>query len=63
MATAASLDAFLQPIHIDLETVQSLSRELEETFRQLALNSAEQFLPTPITEPILRPPAGVEKGR
>jgi hypothetical protein len=60
---AANLDDFLRPLYIDIDTVQSLSRELGETFRQLARDSPEQFLPTPITEPILRPPAGVEKGR
>ncbi|KAL2168224.1 hypothetical protein VTG60DRAFT_283 [Thermothelomyces hinnuleus] len=54
MATP-SLDDFLRPLAVDLETVLKLSRELESTFHQLSAESSDQFLPTPISESILRP--------
>ncbi len=57
-----SLDAFLQPLAIDTHTVLQLSRELASTFRTLSAESLDQFLPTPISESILRP-AGQNHGR
>lgn len=58
-----NFDDFLRPLHIDAATVQELSRELCEAFKRLAAESPDQFLPTPITESVLRPTAGNEKGR
>ncbi|KAK4099361.1 actin-like ATPase domain-containing protein [Parathielavia hyrcaniae] len=52
---APSLDDFLQPLAIDTQTVLELSRELTPTFCMLASESLDQFLPTPISESILRP--------
>ena len=49
------LDAFLQPLAIDTRTVLQLSRELASTFGTLSAESLDQFLPTPISESILRP--------
>ncbi|KAL2196791.1 hypothetical protein P885DRAFT_37350 [Corynascus similis CBS 632.67] len=54
MATP-SLDDFLQPLAIDFQTVVELSRELTSTFLQLSAESSDQFLPTPISESVLRP--------
>jgi hypothetical protein len=54
MATS-DLDGFLQPLAIDDETVLELSRELASTFRKLSAESLDQFLPTPISESVLRP--------
>jgi hypothetical protein len=59
---ALNLDEFLQPLAIDTQTVLELSRELESTFRTLSAESLDQFLPTPISESILRP-AQQEQGR
>ncbi|KAK4151092.1 hypothetical protein C8A00DRAFT_45633 [Chaetomidium leptoderma] len=59
---APSLDEFLQPLAIHAQTVLELSRELASTFRQLSAESLDQFLPTPISESILRP-AGRDHGR
>ncbi len=57
-----SLDDFLQPLAIDTQKVLALSRELTSTFRSLSADSLDQFLPTPISESILRP-AGHDHGR
>lgn len=59
---ARSLDDFLQPLAIDTQRVLELSRELTSTFRSLSADSMDQFLPTPISESILRP-AGHDYGR
>jgi hypothetical protein len=59
---APSLDKFLQPLAIDSRTALELSRELASTFRTLSSESLDQFLPTPISESILRP-AGQNHGR
>ncbi|KAK4125486.1 actin-like ATPase domain-containing protein [Parathielavia appendiculata] len=57
-----ALDEFLQPLAIDTQKVLQLSRELASTFRKLSFESLEQFLPTPISESILRP-ASRDHGR
>ncbi|KAI5926663.1 MFS general substrate transporter [Camillea tinctor] len=57
------LEEFLRPLDIDVTTAHKLSHELCRTFEQLSSGSLEQFLPTPISESILRPAAGREKGR
>jgi hypothetical protein len=59
---ALSLDEFLRPLAIDSRMVLELSRELETTFRHLSAESPDQFLPTPISESMLRP-AGRGHGR
>ncbi|KAL2136736.1 hypothetical protein VTI74DRAFT_1777 [Chaetomium olivicolor] len=53
--TLPTLDEFLQPLAIDIQTVLELSRDLAKTFRELSAESPDQFLPTPISESILRP--------
>ncbi|KAI0159245.1 hexokinase-7 [Pestalotiopsis sp. NC0098] len=58
-----AVEDFLRPLHMDVATVQQLSHEFHQTFRYLAAESQDQFLPTPITESILRPTAGSEKGK
>ncbi|KAF3020565.1 hypothetical protein E8E14_008365 [Neopestalotiopsis sp. 37M] len=58
-----AIEDFLRPLHLDVATVHQLSHEYHQTFRSLAAESQDQFLPTPITESILRPTAGSEKGR
>jgi hypothetical protein len=50
-----SLDEFLRPLAIDTQTVRKLSHELASTFCKLSVESLDQFLPTPISESILRP--------
>lgn len=54
---------FLRPLRMDVATVQQLSHEFYQNFEYLAAESLDQFLPTPITESILRPTAGSEKGK
>ncbi|KAL6881278.1 hypothetical protein J3F83DRAFT_46313 [Trichoderma novae-zelandiae] len=46
---------FLEPLSIDVDRAHELSRGFLATFRDLAAHSREQFLPTPISESILRP--------
>ncbi|KAF7561776.1 hypothetical protein G7046_g2374 [Stylonectria norvegica] len=57
MATpmAMSVEDFLQPLRVDLDTLVALSERFLPTFRQLAAESQEQFLPTPISGSVLRP--------
>ncbi|RWA03450.1 hypothetical protein EKO27_g11655 [Xylaria grammica] len=57
------LEHFLKPIHIDVTKAHVLAHELHQTFRLLAAESLNQFLPTPISESILHPTGGREKGR
>ncbi|KAK2627723.1 hypothetical protein QTJ16_002369 [Diplocarpon rosae] len=59
---ALSLDSFLRPLHIDIPKIHSLARSLCDTFTSLAAESEEQFLPTPISESLLRPEQQ-QKGR
>lgn len=60
---SAKLDDFLQPLAIDTSIVLKLSKELGSTFKRLSRESLEMFLPTPISESILRPVAGRDLGR
>lgn len=48
-------NAFLDPLRIDIDTVDSLSHAFLKNFEALALESENQFLPTPVLESILRP--------
>lgn len=56
------IEEFLRPLRIDATLAHQLSLELCKTFQRLAAESLNQFLPTPISESILRPTAGSEKG-
>jgi hexokinase len=55
----AVLDAFLQPLSVDTNRLQRLAHQFATTYRYLALNSSDQFLPTPIATL----PSGQERGR
>ena len=57
------IEGFLKPLYMDSAKAHAMSREYAHTFRRLAAESKDQFLPTPISEGILRPEAGQEKGR
>jgi hypothetical protein len=59
----ATIDEFLKPLEIDSRLVFELSRELATTFKHLSSESLDQFLPTPISESILRAVAGRDFGR
>jgi hypothetical protein len=58
-----ALQDFLQPLDIDIGKVIALSKRLCATYSALAAESENQFLPTPISYSILRPPAAAEGGR
>jgi hypothetical protein len=58
-----SLDDFLQPLRITDEAVLVLSRELYIKFSELSTKSDNQFLPTPISESLLRRVDGADRGR
>ena len=53
------LDNFLRPLHIDDALVHFLAFEFSKVYRELALHSEEQFLPTPVT----KLPTGDETGQ
>lgn len=55
----SELNAFLRPLHIDDNTVHSLAFQFSKVYKRLALDSDEQFLPTPVTEL----PTGRETGQ
>ncbi|OIW28397.1 actin-like ATPase domain-containing protein [Coniochaeta ligniaria NRRL 30616] len=57
------LDDFLRPLAIDTTLVLQLAKELTSTFKTLSQESEDQFLPTPISEPILRHVAQSDSGR
>lgn len=64
MASSSSkLDDFLRPLAIDTSLVLQLAKELTYAFRKLSRESPEQFLSTPISEPILRHVARSDSGR
>lgn len=58
-----NLDAFLRPLAVDTTRVLQLAKEMTSTFTRLAQESSNQFLPTPISEPILRHVARTENGK
>ncbi|KAH6723174.1 hexokinase-7 [Leptodontidium sp. MPI-SDFR-AT-0119] len=58
----SSPSSFLAPLSISAAKIHSLARSLCSTFTSLAANSQEQFLPTPISDSVLRP-EGDESGR
>jgi hypothetical protein len=53
------LDAFLKPLLIDDRAVHSLAYEFSKVYRDLAIESEQQFLPTPVT----KLPTGRETGQ
>lgn len=53
------LEAYLRPMHMDDKLVHSLAYEFSKVYKQLALSSDEQFLPTPVT----KLPSGNETGQ
>lgn len=53
------LDVFLSPLAPDEATLYQLARRFSTVYRNLALHSEEQFLPTPVT----KLPSGLETGR
>ncbi|KAF9889568.1 hypothetical protein FE257_007278 [Aspergillus nanangensis] len=53
------LDDFLSPLTLDDATFYKLARRFSNVYHNLALNSEEQFLPTPVTNL----PTGLETGR
>lgn len=57
------LDEFLKPLRIDLDLCHQLSNRFLDNFTYLAAQSPDQFLPTPISESILRPIAQTGHGR
>ncbi|KAF4973726.1 hypothetical protein FZEAL_9253 [Fusarium zealandicum] len=59
---ATSIVKFLEPLSVDVAKIQSLSQHFLETFEKLAADSENQFLPTPISEAILRPEAERTRG-
>lgn len=48
---ATTLSSFLKPLNLDPAKLTKLTLEFRKTFEDLALNSSQQFLPTPITLP------------
>lgn len=59
---SSSLDDFLEPLRINLDKIQALSQSFLETFEHLSEESPNQFLPTPISESILRPVSQSARG-
>ncbi|PHH83651.1 hypothetical protein CDD82_5409 [Ophiocordyceps australis] len=57
------VDDYLAPLDIDVEKCHVLSHRFLATFAALAAESHQQFLPTPISESILRPIADHGHGR
>ncbi|BAE60465.1 putative hexokinase family protein XprF [Aspergillus flavus] len=53
------LDQFLSPLSLDEAVLYKLARRFSSVYRDLALHSEEQFLPTPVTHL----PTGLETGR
>lgn len=59
LAEARKIDEFLTPLAVDEAVLYKLARRFSQVYRQLALTSEQQFLPTPVT----RLPSGNETGR
>jgi len=56
------IEEFLEPLSIDVPKVHQLARSLCKTYLRLAAEAQDQFLPTPISDSVLRP-RGDDKGR
>ncbi|KAJ0148910.1 hypothetical protein CTA2_626 [Colletotrichum tanaceti] len=63
MDPGSALQRFLQPLQVDTQKIHTLSRLFHANFKLLALDSQDQFLPTPISESILRPVSQRGHGR
>ncbi|CAG8335213.1 unnamed protein product [Penicillium salamii] len=59
LAHHQQLEDFLSPISLDESVLYQLARRFSTTYRNLALTSDQQFLPTPVTQL----PTGRETGR
>ncbi|CAI7656637.1 unnamed protein product [Penicillium discolor] len=59
LAHQRQLEEFLSPISLDEAVLYKLARRFSTTYRNLALTSDQQFLPTPVTQL----PTGQETGR
>lgn len=59
----SGIEVLLEALHIDVAKAHALSHEMCQAFQHLSTDSLDQFLPTPISESILRPTEGSEKGR
>ncbi|KAL4990902.1 hypothetical protein BDW68DRAFT_23206 [Aspergillus falconensis] len=53
------VDEFLSPLSLDEAVLYKLARRLSSVYRKLALESDQQFLPTPVS----KLPSGLETGR
>ncbi|KAL4909324.1 hypothetical protein BDW74DRAFT_80153 [Aspergillus multicolor] len=53
------VDEFLSPLSLDEAVLYKLARRLSNVYRKLALESDQQFLPTPVS----KLPSGMETGR
>lgn len=62
MVSSLSIEEFLEPLSVDIDKINRLSRLFLQTFENLAADSENQFLPTPISEAILRPQAKRRQG-
>lgn len=58
-AQPESIERFLEPLFLDDDKLHALAYRWSKVYRQLALTSREQFLPTPVTQL----PTGQEAGR
>ncbi|TQN63800.1 Hexokinase-1 [Colletotrichum shisoi] len=63
MDPGSALQRFLQPLQVDSQKIHTLSRLFHANFKLLALDAQDQFLPTPISESILRPVSQRGHGR
>lgn len=63
MASPSAAYWFLQPLRVDHDMVWDLYRSFLTNFPQLAAESSNQFLPTPISDSILRPVSKRGSGR
>lgn len=61
--SSSPIEEFLDPLKIDDITVLILSRDFATTFTELSAKSENQFLPTPISESLLRRINGGDRGR
>ncbi|KAM0431786.1 hypothetical protein ACHAPT_005036 [Fusarium lateritium] len=61
-ATTSSIEDFLEPLSVDIDKLHSLSQHFLLAFEKLASDSQNQFLPTPISDAILRPEAERSQG-
>lgn len=62
-ALSEPLGRFLAPLRVDVDAMHRLSERFLDTFTRLAAESTDQFLPTPISDAILRPVGRRGSGR